>query len=307
MEKIQIQNLNWIDLVDPDRKDIEYLRENFNFHPVVLKELLSPTLRPKVEHYNGYLFMVLHFPIYHPKEKSTKSLELDFLITKDALITIRYEKIQPLQEFWKKCQTDRQYLYFQNSPALLLHCMLEELSNFSLRQIDHITKKINDIEKRMFKTKKTKEETELVEKILLIRKDILDFRRTIKPQAMILKSLKARGIEFFGKKIGPYFTDIIGDYMRVWDLLENHKETIESLQQTNDSRLSYRLGDIMKVLTVMSFITFPLGVIVGFFGMNVFDSIPIVRTYPYTWLFILAFMLLITTIMILYFKKRKWL
>lgn len=304
MEKIQIQNLNWIDLVDPDRKDINYLRENFNFHPVVLKELLSPTLRPKVEHYNGYLFMVLHFPIYHPKEKSTKSLELDFLITKDALITIRYEKIQPLQEFWKKCQTDRQYLYFQNSPALLLHCMLEELNNFSLRQIDHITKKINDIEKRIFKTKKTKEETELVEKILLIRKDILDFRRTIKPRSAILESLKSRGIEFFGKKMEPYFIDIIGDHMRIWDLLENHKETIESLQEANDSWLSNRTNLVMKILTLFAVIVFPLSLLAAIWGMNT-QYLPIVGMRYDFWI-ILAIMMIGTFFMLAVFKRKKW-
>lgn len=305
MEKIQIQKLTWIDLVDPDKKDIDHLRKNFNFHPIVLKELLSPTLRPKVEHYDSYLFMVLHFPIYHPQEKATKSMELDFLITKNVLITIRYAKIKPLQEFWAKCQSDKQYLYFQDSPALLLHCILGELSNFSLRQIDHITKKINDIERRMFKTKKTKEETELVEKILLIRKDILDFRRTVKPQAMILKSLKARGIEFFGKKIGPYFTDIIGDYMRVWDLLENHKETIESLQEANDSWLSNRTNLVMKILTMFAVVVFPLTLLAAIWGMNT-KYLPIVGMAHDFWI-VLTIMAVGTLFMLVVFKAKKWL
>jgi len=304
MEKIQIQNLTWIDIVDPDKRDIEYLKEIFDFHPVVLKELLSPTLRPKVEHYDGYLFMVLHFPIYHPPEKTTKSMELDFLITESALITVRYATIQPLQDFWKKCQADKQYLYFQDSPALLLHCMLEELNNFSFRQIDHISKKIDDVEKNIFLREK---EEEMVEKISVIMRDILDFRRTLKPQKTILDSLKLRGTEFFGKKMGPYFADIVGDHLRVWNLLENHKETIESLQKTNDSRLSYKLGDIMRILTIISFITFPLSIIVGFFGMNVFDKIPIVRQNPYTWLVVLVFLLIITVTMIIYFRRKKWL
>lgn len=305
MEKIQIQNLNWIDIVDPDKKDIKYLEETFNFHPIVLKELLSPTLRPKVEHYDGYLFMVLHFPIYNPKEKTTKSMEIDFLIVKDTLISIRYGKIEPLQEFWKKCQTDKQYLYFQNSPALLLHRMLQELNNFSLRQIDHITKKINDIEDKIFKVKKTKEETRLAEKILIIRRDILDFRRTIKPQAAILKSLKSRGVEFFGRKMEPYFTDIIGDYLRVWDLLENHKETIESLQEANDSWLSNRTNLVMKILTMFAVIVFPLTLLAGIWGMNT-KYLPIVGARHDFWI-VLGIMLVGTVFMLAVFKAKKWL
>lgn len=305
MDKIKIQKLTWIDILDPDKKDIKQLEENFDFHPVVLRELLSPTLRPKVEHYDSYLFMVLHFPIYNAAEKATKSMELDFLITKNALITIRYAKIKPLQEFWQKCQTDNQYLYFQDSTALLLHCILEELTEFSLRQIDHITKKINSIEKQIFEVKRSKEEAEIVEKITIIRRDILDFRRTIKPQAMILKSLKVRGIEFFGKKLGPYFTDIIGDHMRVWDLLENHKETIESLQEANDSLLSNKTNMVMKILTVFAVIVFPLTLLAAVFGMNT-KYLPLVGAKHDFWM-VLGIMIIATVFMLIVFKKKKWL
>lgn len=305
MEKIKIQNLNWIDLVDPDKRDVKFLEENFNFHPIVLKELLSPTLRPKVEYYDGYLFMVLHFPIYSVSEKTTKSIELDFLITKDTLITARYAKIKPLQEFWQKCQTDSQYLYFQNSIALLLHCLLQELNNFSLRQIDHITKKINDIDKIIFKIKGTKEESEIVGKILMVRRDILDFYRTIKPQASIFQSLKSRGAEFFGQKFEPYFADIIGDYMRVWDLLENHKETIESLQDANDSWLANRTNLVMKILTIFAVIVFPLTLLAAIFSMNT-SYLPIVGIRHDFWI-ILGIMIISTVFMLLIFKWKKWL
>ncbi|MBD3282404.1 MAG: hypothetical protein GF387_02230 [Candidatus Portnoybacteria bacterium] len=305
MDELKIQELTWVDMIDPDKKDIDHLGKEYNIHPVVLKELVSPTLRPKVEHYEHYLFMVLHFPIYDTKEKTTRAVELDFIITKNTLITIRYGKIEPLKSFWGKCRSDNQYLYFQNSPALLLHCILEELNQFSLRQIDHITKKINGIEKNIFKPKNSKGEASLVEKISLIRRDILDFRRTIKPQSSILKSLKVRGVEYFGGDLEPYFSDIIGDHMRVWDLLENHKETIESLQEANDSMLSNRANMIMKILTIFAVIVFPLTLLAAIFGMNT-TYLPIVGTRHDFWI-ILSFMLFGTAFMIVLFKRKKWL
>lgn len=305
MEKIKIQNLNWIDVVNPTEKDIKYLNENFHFHPIVLNELLSPTLRPKVENYDNYLYMVLHFPIYSQKEQSSKSMEIDFLITPTTLITVRYGKIHPLQEFWKKCQTDQQYLYFQNSPALLLHCILQELNNFSLRQIDHITKKVDEIEDRMFKIKGIKEETKMLEKILFIRRDILNFRRTLKPQEIILLSLKNRGMEFFSLKLEPYFNDIIGDYTRIWNLLESHKETIESLQASNDSWLSNRTNLIMKILTMFSVIVFPLTLLATLFSINA-KHVPIIGIQYDFWI-ILGIMFVATIFMLIIFKAKKWL
>jgi len=304
MKEVKINNLTWIDLIDPDRKDLKFLGNNFNFHPVVLKELLSPTLRPKVEQYDGYLFMVLHSPIYNSKEKITKSVELDFLITKDTLITIRYEKIQPLLDFWKKCQKEDEDL-IKDSPAILLDYLLEELNNFSLRQIDHITKKINDIEKKIFGKRKSKQEDEMVEKISLIRMDILNSRRTLKPQAAILRSLRLRGLELLGKNMDPYFTDIIGDHMRVWDLLENHKETIESLQETNDSLLTNKANRVMTVLTMFAVVVFPLTLLAAIFGMNT-NYLPIVGMKHDFWI-VSSIMIIGTILMLIAFRKKRWL
>jgi len=305
MEKIQIKNLTWIDISDPDKRDINFLKESFNFHPLVLNELSIPTLRPKVEHYDHYLYMVLHFPIYHPKERTSKSMEVDFLITYNTLITVRYGKIQPLQEFWKKCESGEHDPIIENSTASLLYCLLQELNNFSLRQIDHITKKIDSIEKEIFETKKARKEEKIVEDISVVRRDILDFRKALRPQYTILESLKLKGAEFFSKSIEPYFTDIIGDHMRVWILLENNKETIESLQEANDSLLSNKTNRIMKLLTLFAVIVFPLTLLAAIFGMKTTYS-PIVGMRYDFWI-IIGILFVVAVFMLTIFKTKKWL
>jgi len=305
METIKIKNLTWVDIVDPKKENIEYLKQNFDFHPVVLNELTIPTLRPKVENYDHYLYMVLHFPIYHPKEKTSKSMEIDFLITPTTLITVRYGKIQPLSEFWKKCEAKDIDPHFGETTASLLYYMIGELNNFSLRQIDHVTQKIDTIEKEIFGTKNTKKEEKIVEEISIIRRDILDFRRTLKPQNIIFESLKIRGMEFFGKSSEPYFTDIIGDHMRVWNLLENNKETIESLQEANDSLLSNRTNKIIKILTIFTAVVLPLTLITNLFSMHT-DYMPIMGTGYDFWL-VLGMMSVCAIIMMIVFRKKKWL
>lgn len=303
MNTIKTENLVWIDIKNPGKKDIDYLKENFSFHPVTLGELLTPTLRSKVEHYDHYLYMVAHFPIYNPKKGINESIEIDFLITYNTFITIRYEELAPLKEFLNKCRIDKIFRErnFGETTIFLLCSILSCLYNFSLRQIDHITQKINQIEEKMFEEKGGEE---MVERISLARRDILDFRKTIKPQTTILDSLKIRGVEFFGKKIEPYLVDIIGDYMRVWSLLENHKETIEALKETNDSLLSNRTNQIMRVLTVFAVIVFPLTLLAAIFGMNT-QYLPIVG-HRYDFWIIFGLMLLSTFIMLLFFKRKKW-
>lgn len=293
-----------MDIKNPSKKDLDKLKQDFNFHPVTLEELLSPTLRPKVEHYDHYLYMVVHFPLYNHKKQTTESVEIDFLIMPEILITVRYEDLPPLKEFWGKCQMDKatREHSFGKSAAMLLYCILESLYRLSLRQLDHITKKINIIEEEMFKEKGSEM---IVEKISLIRRDILDFRKTIKPQKSILDSLRIKGIEFFGTSTKPYFMDIIGDYMRVWHSLENHKETIEALRETNDSLITNRTNKIMRVLTEFAVIVFPLTLLAAIFGMNT-SHLPIVG-HKYDFWIIVGFMLLATSGMLLFFKWRKWL
>lgn len=303
MNIIKTKQLSWIDIKNPSKKDLDYLKNNFNFHPVTLGELLTPTLRPKVEHYDHYLYMVIHIPLYSSKKQTTESVEIDFLITQNALITVRYEEIPPFKEFWGKCQIDKmaRERNFSETTAYLLYCILEDMYSFSLRQLDHVNKKINKIEDEMFKQRGSEN---IVEKISFTRRDILDFRKTIKPQRTILDSLKVRGVEFFGKKMKPYFMDIIGDYMRVWNLLENHKETIEALRETNDSLVSNRTNRIMRVLTIFAVIVFPLTLLAAIFGMNT-QYLPFVG-HKYDFWVIFGLMLVATLFMLFLFKWKKW-
>ncbi len=257
----------WIDIKNPDKKDLGYLKKKFKFHPITMDELLTPTIRPRVEHYDHYLYMVIHFPLYDVKRKTNRSVEIDFLITPNALITVHYEDFLPLRQLLARCQIDKlsRERNLGENPALLLYCILEKLYNFSLRQLDHISKKVNQIEEKTFKEGGSEE---VVKIISWVRRDILDFRKTIKPQKTVLDSLKIRGIKFFGKDMRPYFMDIIGDYMRVWNMLENLKETIEALRETNDSLVSNRTNRIIRILTIFSVIVFPLTLLASMFGMN---------------------------------------
>lgn len=136
---------------------------------------------------------------------------------------------------------------------------------------------------------------------------MIDFSRAVKPQASVLELLGKKSKRFFGPGLKQLVQEVIGSQVRVWNVLENHQELINSIEQTNNSLLSHKLSDIMKFLTVVSFITFPLSVVVGFFGMNIFDKIPIVKENTYSWAYILAFMFITTIIMIAYFRKKKWL
>ena len=304
MKKITANGVTWIDIQKPDQKVLDELKEEFNLHPFVIQQFLPNLHRPKIEEYPEQLFLVLYFPVYDPKTRQTKPVELDLIVVGDTLITSHNEDISSLKTFFNDCQLQdyHQARYFR-SKGHLLFSLIDWLIDSCLPMLDHISEKIEKIESNVFQGR----EKEMLTEISIIKKDIIDFRRALKPQRSVLEILEKKSKRFFEMGLKPLSQEVIGSSIRVWNVLENHRELINSIEQTNNSLLSYKLNDIMKFLTVVSFITFPLSIIVGFFGMNVFESIPAIEGGHYTWLIVLIIMFASTGIMVAYFKKKKWL
>jgi magnesium transporter len=188
------------------------------------------------------------------------------------------------------------------NPGVLVFFVVKHLYEFALRQLDHIQLKIDEIEENIFKHY----EKEMVEIISLTRRDVLDFQRAIYAHESILNSFASAGQKFFGPEFIHYTSVMLGELERVKNLLANSRATIESLQDTNDSLLTDKVNDIMRVLTSISFVTLPLVLFAAIFGMSNMVSMPIVGHRGDFWI-ILCLMLVAASTMFFIFKKKKWL
>src|SRR3989344_197238 len=302
MQTLKTKTLSWHHMDKPGKTDIDWLKKNYNFHEVVLAELTRPTVRPKVESYDHYLYMVLHFPIFDEKGRKTHQREIDFLITKKELFTVTYDPVLPLESFFKTCLAEKtcEELYASKTTGHLLFYILKELFEFSLRQLDHIQENINVIEEKIF----SGFERDVVEELSIIRRDIIDFRRAVKPEHITLDSLKEHGLKLFGKGLEPYFTGLIGEYMKVWNLLENNKETLDALYDNNTTLLEVKQNEIMKLFTILAFVTFPLSLLVGILGINTPHN-PILGKVNDFWVIVGIVAASIITMLIV-FKKKNW-
>lgn len=302
MKQVQ-SKITWIDIVNPTQSDVDYLGANYKFHPLILSELLKPSARSKVETYNNYIFIVYYIPVYDPCSRVSKATEIDFLITKDAVITVRYGEIEPVDKFFSRLEKDitSHEKYLDKTTGHLLYEILENCQDFSLRQLTHINEKISHIEDYIFKG----HEKEMIKEVSLVKRDILDQRLITRPQKTILDSLLIKGSKFFGKDMEIYLNDLIGDHEKVWDALDNLKETIEALESTNNTLFESKLNEIMKLLTIMAFVTFPLSLFSSIFSMNTLYT-PIVSGNNGFWI-LLGIMLGISFLFVIFFKIKKWL
>ncbi len=304
-EEVKNSGITWINIQNPDEKDVKFLRENFNICSSILQEYIPPIKRPKVEEYKDYLFVVIHFPVFIRKSRKTVSTELDAILFKNVLITSYTGTLPELEKMFRKCTLDESYrnYYIKNSAVHLLYRILDKLINARLSMLDYIDDHINHIETEIFNGNEGK----MVSEIATVKRDIISFRRIIKPQRMVLESLSRMTSKIIeDETLWRMSAEVIGSNMKVWNNLENHKEMIEALEHTNESLLSYKLNDTMKILTAFSVVLLPLSLIANIFGMNVTDGMPFVDS-PFGFWIVFILMVTTTLALMLFFEHKKWL
>lgn len=302
MKTVHHRHLTWIDFEDPQADDITYLQENFNIHPLAIEELITPTYQPKVVQYDGCLFFSLHIPLFDTKLRTTYPGELDIIMTQEHIITSHKHSIYQLTAFFDLLEKSegKRRLYLEDTTAKLLHHILELLLNSCFPKLDHITEKLDFIEDQVFSGK----EKEMVIEISVLKRDILNFRRTLKPQRSIIESLIQRDHPYIPQSLSAYYQDLVGTNVRLWNLLESQKETIEALEDTNNSLLSNKLDQTMKVLTIFSAVLLPLTAYSNMLAMSA--QIPF-GSSPYAFWIHSSFMLLLSVGTITVFKYKRWL
>jgi magnesium transporter len=301
MMHIQHRNTTWIDFEDINSQDLEYLHENFNIHPVALEELLVPSYQPKVVQYDNCLFFSVHVPLFDTKERTTYPGELDIILTSEHLITSHRHSIYQISHLFRQIESSesKRREYLAATPAHLLHHILDVLFKSCFPKLNHITDKLEFIEKEVFRG----HEKTMVYEISVLKRDILNFRRTLKPQRAILESLIQKEHPFIPRETKVYLQDLVGTNIRLWNILESQKETIEALEGTNNSLLSSKLNVTMKVLTLFSAVALPASVYANAIAMSA--SIPF-GTHPHAFWIHASIMITMCFVTIVIFRIKQW-
>lgn len=268
VKTVNYKGLRWVSVVKPTNEEIEYLRKNFKFHPLDLKDCLSPAQRPNLDKYPDYMFMILLFPVFNKKTREVVPSEVDFFIGQDYLITVHHNNLPPLVDLFDLCYVNEQAVekYFRDGIEKLLYTILNSLFLYCYPMLDHISMDINQLEKRIFAGLEKK----MVKEILVIHGNITNFRKIMQTHKNVLKKLidhrDDNKFHLNGLKI--YFQELIEDTKDIWDTLQGFKEAIVTLQQTNESLISFRINDIIKTLTIISVLALPVTLVASIFGMN---------------------------------------
>ncbi len=297
--------LVWLNINNASKQEIAYLRKKYKFDIQYLHASLAKAQaqRPTIRQEKDYLFIILHFPIF--KNETIVAAEIEFFIGHGYLITIHNNNLIALNDFFNICKKDSGSVlaYEFESSAILLYEILEKLMDDCFRLLDKNSIAINNVEEIIFAQKQKK----AVSNILSLRHNIINYRKIMQNHKNIMKKLAEMESGLVPSvKIKNYYNRLLEKSKRIWENLENQKEMIEVLNNTNESLLNYRLSDIMKTLTIFSVIVFPLTLLAAIFGMNTMNGMPFVN-HPLGFWVIIGIMLVGCFGMLLLFKKKKWL
>ncbi|MFA5644341.1 MAG: magnesium transporter CorA family protein [Patescibacteria group bacterium] len=298
--------IEWYNIFNPEKKEIDYLKKKFSFDDKHLKSSLTKVSaqRPMIYQGKNYLFLIMHFPVLINGRISPG--EIEFFIGHGFLITLHDGKTKSLDNFFDYCQKESIFLesYQLESSAILLYEILEKLIQDSYELLDKNNIEINKVEKIIFSQK----QKIITSQLLLLKSNIINIRRTVQNHKNIMKKLTEMKSSLVPtKKIISYYDLLAEHSQRIWEFSEIQKEIIESLHDTSESIMSYRINNIMKTLTVVSVILMPLNLIASMLGMNM-EPNPLKTNSGLLYLiYVVIIMLFLASVMLIFFKKKKWL
>jgi magnesium transporter len=304
IEQIDAEGLRWVNIQRPGAAERTWLEEHFDFHALDLEDVLSRNQRPKIDEYEDYLFIVLHFPVFDPAVGRLGAGELDLFVGPGFLVTIPNQPLQPVEYLFERCRSKeelREQLFSRGS-GYLLYRLVDDAFDYCFPMLRKIGNKLDALEDEIFEGRSE----EVVRDISNVKQEIINFRKVIRPQRPVLRDLESVKQRYLASDLDLeiYFDDVVDAHERIWDMLENYKEVVQALEETNESVLSHRVNDILRVLTAISVIVLPLTLIASVWGMNV--GVPGEGDLTGFWI-VVGSMAAILIAVVAYFRRRGWL
>ncbi|MEI6494553.1 MAG: CorA family divalent cation transporter [bacterium] len=307
IKQIKYQDITWLDIESPTKTDLDSLIKDFDIHPIVVQDLNSPSMRSKVDVYDNFIYLVLHFPVTGGRSRADTeaddSIEVDFVLGKDFIITTHYENVDSLSEFSKIFEANGTLSKAKSKmhAGHIFYYIIRQLYQSLEQHLESVNHNLKRSEKSIFSGK----EIETVKTLSVINRNLIDFRWALKYHREVLNSLELACKDFYGPKFEYHINSIIGEYEKIWNILDSNRETFNDLRRTNDSLLAIKTSEAIKSLTAIAFFTFTISTLAAIFGMNMKHN-PF-NDFPYDFWVMIAIMGIITFGVFIAFRKRKWL
>lgn len=302
IERYKDKNVTWVDISAPSSEETRAVMEEYNIPPQLLGDLSGPVPRSEATASEHAIKITIDFPVVKRKDVEG-SHEIKFIITKKTLLTVRYEDIAALHKFGKEFEVvstlgrtgkeiDGGFLF-----TALMSTLYDGLSS----KLDYVESRISYIEQGIFDER----ERDMVFEISKTSQSLIAFRQILFSHKEVLEVAEPMLTKMFGAEYAKHIRELVIYYQYLSRRVSTLNASLQELRNTNDSLLSTKQNETMKIFTILAFVTFPLTLISSVFGMNA-DNMPIIGgTYDF-WV-VICLMLAAAFLMFAYFRYKRWL
>jgi len=338
IQTVTHQGLSFLQVHDPQDLELKFLRKNYGFSPLNLEDYINKTQIPKIEIYKDYTLIVLDFPYFEnpttaqsqnsgqdakqpssnnshfphislptfqlpSQRKRLRAGHVNFYIGKDYLVVLHDAKTPQIDEIFSLCQKALKHRqeFMSEGPVFLFYRLVDVLVDSSFAVVNEISTGIENIDNLLIENRSK----DIVEDISITRRDIVVYQTMIKPALPIFSDLEKGKYKELNSSMTPFWSNILDHIQKIWDRLEDSRELIEGISESNESLLTARTNEIIKVLTMFSAILLPLNLVASMYGMNIVD-LPFAHD-PIALPLIMLTMFALAAVMIIGFKFRNWL
>lgn len=295
------QSLIWLDMLDIEDSDIDFLTSVFNLHELTIEDFIMPNARPKIEKFKGYFFLIAFSLESNGADtgEKVKTAELDCCLGKNFLITFHSCPLNSIAIC--KERTRRQSPMMMHGADMLLYSIMDSCIDGYFPVIQKFDSFVDEISDELFGAPNK----DTLKKIYSLKNEIMCLKRAIGPQADVMSSIVRGDFEFISPANVIYYRNIYDNLVRLNDTINASRDVITGAMEAYTSLISNRLNEVMKTLTIIATIMMPLTLVASIYGMN-FKHMPELDSkfgYPA----VISIMAVITISMLVFFKRRNWL
>ncbi len=292
--------ITWINIDGLRKSDVEILCSHFEVHPLIVEDILSINQRPKMDEVESVMFCLLNMLYYNDEKQTVETEQISIVLGKDFVLSFQEDAdrdvFDPLRTKLKMAKTNIR----QRGADYLLYSMLDMIVDNYFVVMEKVGERIEDIEEEVVRNSNTRS----LAKINQLRKELIVLKRNIAPVRELVNGFIRSESDLLDDRTTKYFKDIYDHIVQAYDLSENYRDMMMSMQDLYINNVNLRMNEVMKVMAIVTCLLAPATVIGGIFGMN-FDKIPYLHN-DYGFFIAVGAMLLIPIWMLRAFRKKGW-
>jgi len=301
VDTIHFGSLKWHHITNPTVEDLDFLKDNFHFHPLDIDDCSSFVQRPKIDTYEDYYFLVLHFPFMDKRTNIVKTEETKIFWGQDYIITVAnaYSVVQDLFTLVKLDPEEIEEDEISGTSDAILYKVLYRMMKETFLLVERMGSEIDTINRELFDAKSEK----IILQISRMRKNLIQLNTMFKPQLRLFHKFESGEVKGFAEEMEEYWGNVLDFYQKMWDMVDDYGELVAGLSSTFDSLQTNKTNEIMRVLTIISTIVLPLSFVSGVYGMNValpFDD------KPWAFMALMVICIFVLVALLGWFKGKKW-